>query len=265
MRQKLLLLAALGFGVLAFILTFMQIKKERDRILGATRKVYLVRMKEGKLQGEIIQDDDIEPFEATRFKGQVTQEISWAESDKLIGRKIAFEINKGEILQWINIGRERVGMREGLSGALKTGQRAISISVDATSAVTHLIQPGNHVDIIGTFRFPDMRGDKALDTITLTILQNVLVLATGTETTHSSPRADFESRRRRSYSTISLALTPKEVEMIIFATQKGRLHMSLRPYQETRIDKDLQSVNFKYLEENIKKYNEEREKRMMKY
>ena len=41
MKQKLLLVAALFFGVLAFILTYYQIKIERDKALGAARNVTL--------------------------------------------------------------------------------------------------------------------------------------------------------------------------------------------------------------------------------
>ena len=50
--------------------------------------------------------------------------------------------------------------------------------------------------------------------------------------------------------------------MIIFASQKGRLTLSLRNFEETKIEKDLQSVNFKFLEENIRKWNDDREKMM---
>jgi pilus assembly protein CpaB len=92
----------------------------------------------------------------------------------------------------------------------------------------------------------------------------VRVLATGTDmgkALSSMPQASKQARRK-GYSTLTLSLSPKEVEMIVFASQKGRLSFSLRNEEETRIVKDLQSVNFKYLENNIKKYNEERESKM---
>ena len=66
----------------------------------------------------------------------------------------------------------------------------------------------------------------------------------------------------RSYSTVTLELTPKEVEMIIFASQKGRLTMSLRNYEESAITQKLQSVNWDFLQKNIMNYNAEREKMM---
>ena len=118
------------------------------------------------------------------------------------------------------------------------------------------------MDIIGTFRFPDAKGDSSLDTVTLTILQRVRVIATGTDMGVLASSGNQEMRSR-GYSTVTLELTPKEVEMIIFASQKGRLHLSLRNYEESAITKELQSVNWNFLQKHIPSYTQERE-RMMK-
>ena len=66
----------------------------------------------------------------------------------------------------------------------------------------------------------------------------------------------------RENGTVTLELTPKEVEMIIFATQKGRIHLSLRNYEESAVTKQLQSVNWDYLQKNILNYTRERENMM---
>jgi Flp pilus assembly protein CpaB len=68
----------------------------------------------------------------------------------------------------------------------------------------------------------------------------------------------------RSYNTVTLELTPKEVEMIIFAMQKGNLTLSLRNYEESTVTGDLQSVDWSYLQKNIKQYTKEREEKMKK-
>ena len=130
------------------------------------------------------------------------------------------------------------------------------------AVVTGLVQPNNYVDLIGTFRFPDTRGDSSLDTITLTILQRVRVIATGTDMGYLASSSSAQNYAARSYSTVTLELTPKEVEMIIFASQKGRLTMSLRNYEESAITQKLQSVNWNFLQKNIMNYNAEREKMM---
>ena len=62
---------------------------------------------------------------------------------------------------------------------------------------------------------------------------------------------------------MTLQLYPDEVEMVIFASQKGRLTLSLRNFEDERISKDIEarSVNFKSLEKEIPKYNKRREER----
>ena len=145
---------------------------------------------------------------------------------------------------------------KGLSSHVAIGYRAKTISVDSVSAVNYLIKPLDRVDVIGTFTFPNARNDRDIDTITLTILQSVLVLATGSDTAQS-----FDGSGR-SYSTVTLQLTPEEVEMIDFASQKGMLSLSLRNPEDSAMTSKLQSVNFKYLQEHLKDYNKKRETRL---
>lgn len=149
--------------------------------------------------------------------------------------------------------------RNGFSGIVQDGWRAVSIPVDPVSSVNNLIQPNDNVDVIGTFRFPDVRGDSALDTVTLTILQDVKVLAVG----NRWQSAIAESGTSGSYGTVTLQLMPDEVEMLIFASQKGKITLSLRNFEDTRISRDIEkrSVNFKLLEKEIPNYNMRREER----
>ncbi len=266
MRQKMLLLAAVGFGLLAFALTYYQINFERRKALGMTKEVTLIKVTRNMSSGEEIKESDMAKYHVKRFKSALryTKEIRWNQKLKLIGRKLLYQVRKGAILEWDDIETSGASRRSGLSAAIPTNMRAISIAVDATTSVTGLIQPGDWVDIIGTFRFPEMKGDKAFDTLTLTLLQRVGVLATGTNTNNSPGMVNGRRVVQRGYNTITLALFPKEVEMIIFASQKGRLSFSLRNHETTEIEKDLQSVNFKYLQENIKKYTKDREDKLNK-
>ncbi len=259
MKQKLLLVAALFFGVLAFILTYYQLKYEKDKIRGQAQNFYFIKVKKDMIEGEPISKADIESFSALRQVSARKLEIEWKEADSIAGRKLSRSVKRGDLLTVYDIKEEGKTGREGLAGIIPMGFRAISISVDSTSSVTGLVKPNHHVDIIGTFSFPQMKGDKNLDTLTLTLLQNVVILATGTEMAASK---GGEERAKKNYGTVTLELTPEETEMIIFASQKGRLTLSLRNFEETKIEKDLQSVNFKFLEENIRKWNDDREKMM---
>jgi pilus assembly protein CpaB len=260
MRQKLLLLAAVFFGVLAFIFTYQEIQNEKNKISGAAEDVVLSVLKRDMAADEIIKQGDLVPYKTQRFKNDKASNrfILWDKQSAITSRELAFSVKKDTPIQWVDLKPATRG-RDGLTSIIPRDLRAISIAVDATASVTGLIQPNDHIDIIGTFRFPEMKGDASKDTLTLTILQNVVVLATGTD---FGKQAAPQTVQKKNYSNVTLALSPKEAEMIIFATQKGRLALSLRNYEDTKIEYDTQSVDFSFLQKNVKKYSEEREKIM---
>lgn len=256
MKQKLLLVAAVFFGLLAFILNYQQIEAERAKAIGSAELKRLILLKRPMSSGDTIKAADIEMVQERRFKTQGTPEIPWEMRETIVGRTIDVTLPETHILTWGDL-KPASTRKEGLNSVIPMGSRAISIPVDAISAVSGLIRPGNNVDIIGTFHFPDMKGDQSLDTITLTILQNVSVLATGTDTVKAVDGTD-RGVARKSYNSVTLCLKPKEVEMIIFASQKGKLTLSLRNFEETKVELDTQSINFRYLQQNLQKYNRDR-------
>lgn len=259
MRQKMLLLGAVLFGFLAFVLSYMQLQAERQRIMGASQKIYLIRATRNLVAGQEIGEGDIARDEVQRVirPGQVTRELDWSQSSMVVGRRLETSILAGHHIMSSDL--KPMTQQHGLTGIIRDGMRAVSIPVDGTGAVSNLVQPNDGVDVIGTFRFPDLRGDSALDTVTLTLLQNVRVLAVG----NRWGQTGFDPSNTRGYSTVTLLLWPNEVEMIVFASQKGRLSLSLRNYEDTRIDRSIESrsVNFRELEKAIPAYNERRSKR----
>ncbi len=259
MRQKLLLLGAVFFGFLAFVLSYQQIQAEKEKIMGSAESVFLIKVTRNIAAGEEIREGDIARVEVQRMRNQPisNREIPWSQSASVIGRRLESSMIAGQTL--LNTDLKPISLRQGFSGIIRQGMRAVSIPVDTVSAVNNLVQPNDNVDVIGTFRFPDLRGDTALDTITLTILQDVKVLATGTR--WGNPGADTQSGR--TYGTVTLLVWPDEVEMLIFASRKGTLSLSLRNFEDSRIDRSMEnrSINFRQLEKDIPKYNERRSRR----
>ena len=259
MRQKMLLVLAVIFGLLAFVLTYQQIEAEKRRISGDSETAILIQVTRNMVEGETLTEKDVARYTVKRRREAManSREIPWSQLYKVVNHKLDTSINRGQILQTTDL--KFGSRRNGFSGVVQDGWRAVSIPVDPVSSVNNLIQPNDNVDVIGTFRFPDVRGDSALDTVTLTILQDVKVLAVGNR--WQSPIA--ESGVSGSYGTITLQLMPDEVEMLIFASQKGKITLSLRNFEDTRISRDIEkrSVNFKLLEKEIPNYNMRREER----
>jgi len=96
---------------------------------------------------------------------------------------------------------------------------------------------------------------KAKALVTCTILQNVLVLATGSRTAKARGQA-----LSGGYSTVTLEVTPREAEMLAFAEQiKGRLVLSLRNRNDTSYEKELPKVDFAKIQGEIEELNLKRQ------
>ncbi len=259
MKQKLLLLGALIFGFLGFILSYRQIQDEKRRIAGDYEVVYVIALANNKVAGEELREADMVRLEKKRMKNQsYTREIPWAQMPYIVGRRLEGTMAAGTVL--LDSDLKPATQEFGFNRNVRpNGMRAVGVPVDMVGSVNNLVKPGDNVDVIGTFRFPDMRGDSALDTVTMTILQNVRVLAVGNRWDNYVP----PSGSARSYGSVVLLLAPDEVEMVLFASQKGKISLSLRHYDDARILRDIEKrqVNFRQLEKFIPQFNERREKR----
>ena len=93
--------------------------------------------------------------------------------------------------------------------------------------------------------------------VTCTILQNVLVLATGKDTAKSAP---LHVQGGTSYSTVTLEVSPREAEMLVFAEQiRGRLSLTLRNRNDTSYEKELPQVDFAKIRDEIETLNTKRQ------
>jgi pilus assembly protein CpaB len=255
MKQKLLLLIAVFFGVVAFVLSYQQLQHEKKKIRGQAVTTKLIRLIVNKNAGEKILEEDIVAYSETRIRSGAVflRSIPWKKRRQIIGRELDTYLAKGSVLQYDDL---KTASRRvfGLNANISPGMRAKAIAVDSISSLSYLVRPNDRVDVIGTFRFPEMRGEKDWDTITLTILQNVRVIATGSDWGRNSASP---ATRRRSFSSVTLELSPTDVEIIEFASQKGRLSLSLRNNEDSAIVSGLKSVYFrslkKYLEEQTRK------------
>ena len=102
--------------------------------------------------------------------------------------------------------------------------RGLTLPVDSITSVANLIGPNDQVYIISTFRnFPLKPGSDQLVKASMILLQNVTVLAVG-----KKYKGSILGRGKGGYSSITLSVTPKEAEMLVFANQEGKLHFVLR-------------------------------------
>lgn len=143
------------------------------------------------------------------------------ERKDLNGKYSLITIPAGSVITRSKIG---AGGANALPARLPIGMRAVSISIDRVKGVAGLIQPGDRVDVIAV---PPRVGTEVPRAAA--ILRGVLVLAMGNEveTTSATP-----SPENQNLTTVTLALTPAQVDLLAAADLNTTLRLALRPPKE---------------------------------
>lgn len=130
--------------------------------------------------------------------------------------------------------------RRFLAAALKPGNRAISIAVDATQSASGLILPGNHVDIILTQDLANPGEKKRA--VGETILTDIRVIAVDQALSQPSSRPSLAGDQnagawshisgpveQKMPRTVTLEVTERQAEKVFVALQMGSLQLAVRP------------------------------------
>jgi pilus assembly protein CpaB len=151
---------------------------------------------------------------------------------EVVGLPVTVDVEAQDVLQWTDVAaREGEARARDLAQLVGSGERAMTIPVDAALSMGGLLKPGHRVDILGTFaREKSIKADK----VTVTLLQNVTVLATGDSV--GAPEGAAATSR---YQTVTLSVGLEEAELLSYASREGRLSLVLRGYQDLRVVSDV--------------------------
>jgi pilus assembly protein CpaB len=107
----------------------------------------------------------------------------------------------------------------GVAAVTGMEKRAMAVKVDDIVGVAGFINPGNHVDVLVTIQQSAQQSPPE----TKTVLQNVLVLATG-------PDLDRKGKEEKpsSVKVITMEVTPEEGEKLALAATEGKIVLALR-------------------------------------
>ena len=274
MQQKIILVASILFAVLAFFLSKAYIKAQHDELYRGARKVeVLVARKQlpsgTKLDGESLTwDDRFETAigENVFKKDPQNPEATAAMVNRIWDKELLRPLKRDEVLRWADVDVPTFTLGTFADVIDEFAElRAMSIPISAESAVAGLVRPTDRVDIIGTYVKPSDDPRAEGETITRLLLQDVTVLATGQEyaTANAAERARW--RRSGSYSSVTLEVTPREAEMLIFMQQsKGKLDLLLRRDPNPHFEPEFPRVNFADIEEQLRDLNEHRQRVLLK-
>ena len=235
------LLIALFVSVFAVFLLFSYINQKEKAILEMATPVQVVIANRDIPEGRRIDSDMVT---LAKIPQKYVQPGTFSDPARIVNRDITVPVLKGtQILESMFISTET----EGIAQKIPSGKRAFSVFMTDVTAVGELIQPGDMVDLLVTVEvgsFEDGRGVSE-EIITRTVLENILVLAVNQ--TSSIRRAAFfsendqaaagsaftsdrqtGSQKKDPIKTLTVALTPPEVQKLNLAQEIGTLSAALR-------------------------------------
>lgn len=137
----------------------------------------------------------------------------------VVNQKVLVPVQAGDPLLWSQF--ETTKAAERLSTRVQKKARAITIDTGKSTSVGGWIRPNDHVDIVGTFKDPTTN-----ESVAVTLMQNVVILATGRIT--GTTNVNLMPEGQRDYNNVSLLVVPEEAEILVLAQDLGALTLTLR-------------------------------------
>jgi pilus assembly protein CpaB len=149
---------------------------------------------------------------------------------KLLGTVVRYPITAGQpVTRGSLVGPQDRGF---LAAALGAGMRAITVPVNVSSGVAGFVFPGDHVDLVLTQQVQG-GGDGPALKVAETIIRNLRVLATDQRITDKDEDGKTQVR---TFSNVTLEVTPKIAEKIAVAQSNGSLSRSHRSIADNSAD-----------------------------
>jgi len=224
------LLIALALGIFAGLVAYWAIKAQQKKVRDDWKTVKVLcaaqDVPEGsELDREMVAVRDIPAKFVTESFMKVGDDGSM--KDDPVGQRVLVPLKAGDPILASHFESAREAE---FSTMINPKGRAFTIDVQERNAVGLWVRPNDHVDVVGSFRDPESQNLK-----TVTLLQNVVVLATGKVNANTTFVADEDKR----YTTVTLLVLPEEAEILALAQETGTLTLLLRnpddlDYQEKR-------------------------------
>ena len=112
-----------------------------------------------------------------------------------------------------------IGAAGGLGAVITDKHRAVSVKVDNVIGVAGFVVPGSRVDVMATIRRVDRSPSLPYSKV---ILQDVRVLAV------DQKLEEVKSGEPELVNVVTLEVSPKQAEHLIYAAHEGRLQLALR-------------------------------------
>ncbi|MGB7157935.1 MAG: Flp pilus assembly protein CpaB, partial [Tepidisphaeraceae bacterium] len=204
---------------LALVLGVIAAKLANDAVSSrkgdnATAAVKLVVAKRPIAPGEALAAEDLE---IRPIAADAPPEGAYTSPSDLVGRTAQAQLVKGQPVTESMLAPQ--GTASGLQALVPPGMRAMTVEVNEFSGVGGMVTPGSRVDVISIMQDPHLA-----ESMSRTIVQNVLVKAVGQSTSTDTEKKDAIEIVK----SVTLIVTPRQAEAIQLSTLSGRPWLILR-------------------------------------
>jgi pilus assembly protein CpaB len=229
-KRKLSIILAFILAVVAVVLVRNYIAQTERKFVKEEKKAFVVVATANIPAGTTI-DETMVRFEGIPEKYVQPKAIS--SQSLVVGKRAMADIFAGEQIMATKL---TLAVKD-TSLAMRTpqGKRAMTITIPFLSAVGGKVRPGDYVDVVGIFPYnAQVDGKVVTELVSVTLFQNILIL--GVEGAGGIAARGQAAPAASTDLIVTLALTPKEIAMLIYAMDQGKLKLVLRPPLETAIE-----------------------------
>lgn len=233
MKGRMGLLIAVAAGVFALISVMLYLSAREKELLQQAALQDVVVTTADVLANSPIDERSVRVEKIPR---KFVQPGAIGKAAEAVGRLAAVPLQRGSQVTGMAL---LAGGAESLAFNVPRGMRAISVAVDDVTGVGGQVRPGNFVDLVGVFEYGVPSGT-AGGQITysqerieaVTIAQNLQIIAVGgppVEAPAGGEEGPLPAQAPlAAIETVTLLVTPTQVQEIVLAQQIGALTLSLR-------------------------------------
>ena len=210
---------ALVLGLVTSILVFSWLQNEKNRLMAApiplTKNVQVIVANADFAWGTKLTPEMVQVQE---YPSGVVPEGHFTSVDALKDRVLLVDLKRNEVLLESKLAP--LGTTGGVAAVTDPNKRAMSVKVDDVIGVAGFIKPADRVDVMVTI---EPEGGKQGNTMSKMILENVKVLAAGTQMERKG-----KDEEPTQVQVITVEVDVEEAEKLALASTQGRLRLALR-------------------------------------
>ncbi len=229
-RSALLFAVALLFGALAVFgargYIAERVEVERARLQPARAMAEVVVARRDLVRGDVVAPENMAVREVP-LEYLPRSAVRPERFDQFVGARLDAPMRSGEPL----VAGSVVGADAStFSSRIRQGIRAMSVLVDEVNSVSGMLQPGDRIDLLFSVRPPVALGQPPAAEVTVTLMQDLAVLATGRQVRAGAD----DGGAARHFTAITVEVSPEQAQRLIVAQRSGKLTAMLRHPDDRR-------------------------------